>query len=489
MISIFPEPYPDELVYSLLARYYAYAGYLGYRYAAEDLYTNVAVHPDVEFLNPFSTDAVEAITRNRSMESLIAEHTMFPYYARFLQLERRQRAFQTLLQMRSGIRNDLLIPKHSGDTRYLRYCPVCTSEDRQAYGETYWHRAHQMQGVDVCPYHGCYLIHGAVPIDSHSTPALVPAEEEVPDAYTNIVHCQELELRLAQYANAVFQTEVDMTSNVAIGTFLHTRMEGTKYLSVRGEQRYMRLIHHDYTLYYKDFSKGYKELWELQKVFTNDKRCTFDVCLLAMFLDIAIEDLTHMVLPKKSQQQRFDERVHELHRQGLKYPAIAEQMHASINIVKAIGERRYGAECRAPKDSGDPLPSGVKPRDWNKQDRYMLPQVRDAIQQLQGDGTTRPKKVSMLAVARLLHLQGQHLYNMPLCKSEIMRCKESQPEYWARETVWAAKLLISLEEPFNWKHLRELTNMRRQYLQACIPYLGQYTEDNELIASIEALLV
>lgn len=483
MISIFPEPYPDELVYSLLARYYAYAGYLGYRYAAEDLYTNVAVHPDVEFLNPFSTDALEAITRNRSMESLIAEHTMFPYYARFLQLERRQRAFQTLLQMRSGIRNDLLIPKHSGDTRYLRYCPVCTSEDRQAYGETYWHRAHQMQSVDVCPYHGCYLIHSAVPIDSHSTPALVPAEEAVPDSFANVLRGSALELQFAQYVNEVFQAEVDMTADVAVGTFLHSRMEGTRYLSVRGEQRNINVLHHDYNDFYRETPKYQKELWELQKVFTNDKRCTFDVCLLAMFLDIAIEDLTHMVLPKKSQQQRFDERVHELHRQGLKYPAIAKQLNASVNIVKAIGEQRYCTGHGRSKTTG--RPSGVKPKDWSTMDSSMLPRVRDAIRQLQGDGTTRPKKVSMLAVARLLHLQSQHLYNMPLCKAEIIRCRESLQEYWAREVIWAAKVLIAQEGPFNWKHLRELTNMRRQNLQACIPYLGQYTDDDALIASIE----
>ena len=35
MISYFPTAYPDELLYSQLARYYAKSGYMAYTYAAE----------------------------------------------------------------------------------------------------------------------------------------------------------------------------------------------------------------------------------------------------------------------------------------------------------------------------------------------------------------------------------------------------------------------------------------------------------------------
>ena len=38
MIGFFPEFYEDELLYSLLARYYIRSGYLNYVYAAEDLF-------------------------------------------------------------------------------------------------------------------------------------------------------------------------------------------------------------------------------------------------------------------------------------------------------------------------------------------------------------------------------------------------------------------------------------------------------------------
>ena len=52
MISFFPEFYPDELLYSVLSRYYAKSGYTSYIFAAEDLYEKRTVKPDIEFLNP-----------------------------------------------------------------------------------------------------------------------------------------------------------------------------------------------------------------------------------------------------------------------------------------------------------------------------------------------------------------------------------------------------------------------------------------------------
>ena len=43
MISYFPAAYPDELLYSQLARYYTKSGYMAYTYAAEELYVSKIV--------------------------------------------------------------------------------------------------------------------------------------------------------------------------------------------------------------------------------------------------------------------------------------------------------------------------------------------------------------------------------------------------------------------------------------------------------------
>ena len=62
MIVQFPAFYPDELVYSLLARYSARSGYLRYTFAAEELLERPGARPDPEFVNRYTAQAVEAMT-------------------------------------------------------------------------------------------------------------------------------------------------------------------------------------------------------------------------------------------------------------------------------------------------------------------------------------------------------------------------------------------------------------------------------------------
>ena len=163
MISYFPAAYPDELLYSQLARYYVKSGYMAYTYAAEELYVSKIVRPDMEFVNVFTPDALRMISKDMTMEDVVIKHTMFPYYGRFLPLERRQRAFHALVSMQGNYHNLLPIPtRKSSSDRCLRYCPVCADQDRQEHGETYWHRTHQIIGLVACPVHGCYLIHNGV---------------------------------------------------------------------------------------------------------------------------------------------------------------------------------------------------------------------------------------------------------------------------------------------------------------------------------------
>lgn len=47
MISCFPVIYPDELIYSLTARYFVKSGYMAYTFVAQDLFTSKTVRPDI----------------------------------------------------------------------------------------------------------------------------------------------------------------------------------------------------------------------------------------------------------------------------------------------------------------------------------------------------------------------------------------------------------------------------------------------------------
>lgn len=488
MTMYLPEIYPDELVYSWLARYYIQTGYVRYAFVAEELFQSKTVRPDIEFVNQYTASMLQAITEKMPMSEIIEDHTMFPYYGRFLPKERKNQAYTAMIQAKGNYHNLLSMPKRKGNTdRYLRYCPVCAENDRKQYGEAYWHRIHQLQGVKICSQHRCYLVDSQVQISGKASPTLIAAETIISEKCENLLLCQnDIECQLADYVTELFQSKLDLDSDITVGKFLHSRMENTPYRSVRGEQRNISLLHADFQEYYKKLPDNYcSELWQIQKVLTDDRINSYEICMLAMFLNIAVADLARMKLPEQTQEQLFDEQIYLLHEQGLKYPEIARRLGASYDTVKAIGEQRYKKHH---KESNKALKGGVRAYNWQQIDKDTLPLVKDVIRQLQGGGKGRPKKVTVFAIEKSLHLPSKRIATyLPKCRAEIEKYQESQEEYWAREVVWAVNHIITEGNRLNWKQIRNLTNMRKADLIRCFPYIPNYT-DIGTVEKIEMLI-
>ena len=475
MIGFFPEIYPDELVYSWFARFYQRAGYSAYLDAIKDLYESRTVRPDVEFINHLKADVKEVIMAIVPMDELITNHTMFPYYARFMPVERRKRAYQVMLDMDSNIHNELAIPnnrKSNGAVRHVRYCPLCAVEDRERYGETYIHRGHQLMDVDVCYRHHCLLKTTKIPISGKASPRLHVFDSVVEDMEAEPSD-NERALGLARYVTEVFYTRLALDNKVGVGEFLHAKMAGTPYRSIRGQQRNISRLFEDYKNYYRDIpDKGITELWQLQKILNGYRWNTYEVCQLAMLLNVRVGELTDMSLPEKSQEEIFDDRVMELRSQGLKYPMIAEILGASINVVKPIGEGTYaiGERRSRPKNNG-----GLKRYDWDTIDDSTLPRVRKEIAEIKKENTTfRPKRLTVFAMEKRLGFPQGRMKTLRKCKAEIQNNMISQEEFWAQTVVWAANRILNDGETLNWKHVRKYTNMRNANFQLCKPYLDKY---------------
>lgn len=89
MLSFFPKLYPDELLYSALARYHIRSGNKSFRQTDVDLFKyhsqqlcKVALPGNLSYLvknlHLFS---------NHNTETLIQNHTLYPFYATFLTLQ------------------------------------------------------------------------------------------------------------------------------------------------------------------------------------------------------------------------------------------------------------------------------------------------------------------------------------------------------------------------------------------------------------------
>ncbi len=341
MICCFPNVYPDELAYSWFARYKVRSGHISYSGAARDLFEMPTVKPNIEFLSPLSEEALHIISQYMPLNELILKHTMFPHYARFLPLERRKDALDLMLQMNKTYVDALFLKKgHTMQKRFLRYCPICSALDREKYGETYWHRLHQIPEISDCPIHNSHLLSSTIEITSKDSPSLIAAESVIPSASDIIMEKNSKKSGVNQYIKNVFESDLNMESNTPIGKFLHSKLEYTPYVTTRGEQRNMKLLFSSFSQFYTSLPDNpIQEQWQLGKIFQGSRLNTYDICLVGYFLNIPVEELVNMSpLPDKPQYQIFDERILDLHKKGFNYRKIAKIMGASYYSVKFIGE-------------------------------------------------------------------------------------------------------------------------------------------------------
>ena len=192
MIAQFPLPYPDELLYSRLCRYHIRSGNPCLSHTSLELYGTYPIYQSFERMTGMTDDALRWICKHKSLRDVILTETMFPVYSRFCSRERRERELYWLL---SGV------PLPSQERRVPRYCPACAAEDRERYGETYWHRVHQIRGVAVCPEHGCRLVVCDEGINVGTTFRFYDAETLAREECSPVG--EKTEIRLARYAAAV----------------------------------------------------------------------------------------------------------------------------------------------------------------------------------------------------------------------------------------------------------------------------------------------
>ncbi|MDQ0049892.1 hypothetical protein J2T18_004214 [Paenibacillus polymyxa] len=155
----FPSPLPDELLYSIFARYHTYSGNISTKKTMRDLFTQPTVCAVTDLPSHLHQLELRIPGQAISVDTILQKHTLLPYYRLYIPEERYQSVAQELLygdgqsvHMKMGLpANGVKQPS------FLRYCSLCALSDRNQHGAAYWHRSHQLPGVEVCPVHGCYL--------------------------------------------------------------------------------------------------------------------------------------------------------------------------------------------------------------------------------------------------------------------------------------------------------------------------------------------
>jgi len=202
----FPTQYPDELLYSVIARYHVRSGNTSPKATIEDLFdsrTAAAVVDMPCYINALYWNLPEV--KKIEPESLIMQHTLFPYYTAFLQ---QSRVNFVISAMKSNYGGDIhtstgIMASNISVPEFLRFCPKCNMYDISTRGECYWHRIHQVPGVLVCPIHNEILQDSTIAVHGMNKHEFFAANEHNCISKLRLISCNEEIDKLYTLANDI----------------------------------------------------------------------------------------------------------------------------------------------------------------------------------------------------------------------------------------------------------------------------------------------
>lgn len=153
--------YPDEMVYSVVARLRVHYAIQSPKFLLELLYKNRGVSASVSFPNKLEVLFSQLeIGTGFYLHEILHQHTMLPLFIPFVSQKQRNKLIN---QMNSGDASGCSVLSGMAASKIprlnvLRYCPECAVEQRRKYGEAYWQRTHQIAPIEFCATHNARLI-------------------------------------------------------------------------------------------------------------------------------------------------------------------------------------------------------------------------------------------------------------------------------------------------------------------------------------------
>lgn len=438
MIAYMPTIYPDELVYSWFCRYYVHSGCFSHKMALQELYCKKSDYLSKEFIGNLNNEAMEQINEIYSLDELVLDHTMYPQYGRFVPLTEKKEALYRLGHDSCDVHRLFpVLPRNEGE-RYLRYCPLCVKEDREIYGEAYWHRKHQIRNMCICTQHKCRLMESSVLAKSEQSFTFFPAENYTYDREAVFENDLSV-IQYMEYLVSVFDSVMDFDSDIPISSILYDGMSRTKYLKPSRRSRYTKMLADDMGEFYGSMGIcSVASVYQIQKVLLENLYDFSVVCQIAFYLRMGAEELTASSLTKDQIQQEQDS-------------------HYMRNTA---------------------------PVDWEALDRETAPVLEKVVKAVYvgtASENGRPERISEKLVYREMNLLGHQLENMPMCKAIFEKYTESYPESWARKIIWAYRKLEEEGKDFCWTDIRKIAGVKKKNLQKIVPYLIKYADEETVV--------
>lgn len=190
---------------------------------------------------------------NTTPEDVLWNHTTYPYASAFVSEADFAKAIDEALGVTSGTRTIFGVMRNAkvGVSR-RRVCKQCLDEDIAFYGESYWHRSHNLPGAFYCVKHQCLLCETSLP--AHGRPlAKLPVECELtkaPAAWSS-----PLSWQLAEAAERLLARPHRAGEQRAAGFYMSLAVE-TGWMHDRGQVSQPALVRVMKDCFHEEFLKA-----------------------------------------------------------------------------------------------------------------------------------------------------------------------------------------------------------------------------------------
>lgn len=492
MITLFPELYPDELIYSAIARYHIRTGNIDAKNTLRDIYGKDTITAIIEMTSNLEILVNNLPSPTYTIDQLIRNNTMYSYFTAFMSEEKSEKVYR-YMKGRDGIKiyNILgLSNKVVKLNRYLRFCPNCYKEDIKKYGETYWHRMHQVAGLNYCVNHKCKLINSEVSIRSKN-------KQEFVNAHLELEKYNIEELMREQVAAPLIDNDDINDKACIVGKDILYLMENK---SKHYELNYFRDIYiqrlrdiglaDNREVFQDELLIRFKSHWG--ENFLDSINCNFDSSkisnwvttitrkhrkgfhpiqhiLFIRFLGLDIERIFNGSITRSTncsrknniyktieEKQRYRDRWTLLMKEYPNYSKTAlreEDRSAYRWLYKYDNE---WLKKNSPKKKAGQRKNNII--DWEKRDKAVLEMLKKAVEELKKyDG--KPVRITVTKLGKMINaetLLQKHIDKLPECKLFVEENIESIEEFQKRRIKWASKEIDKEDKVYSkWDVLRK----------------------------------
>ena len=495
MLSYFPVMYPDEILYSVIARYHKYSGNAQVRQTINDLFGNKSDSSSVilpAHLNHFSE---QVFSFGISFEELLYNRTLFPFFALFQSDQFIQNVIKWTEENSGKTEFDryAMWRKSAQTSEHLRYCPACLVEDSKRYGEQYWHRQHQIIGVSVCTSHKTVLCDSNIPYASYRSKAYFCPTELATSPVKNPEQLNDAEMEIAvQIANEIqwlfdnFATVHNLwIKNGESFRDIYLFFLSRKGLTTPGGSVRTRQFKTDFTQYYGK----YLNLWELD--FSISKQSCWPIKMLRSETR-QFSFLRHVLMMKYlgSSLGQFFDMIHLYEEEPISKETTNLKTNTSDINKREKYRRIWQTTCEEfPDDCQNDIrllipavytwlirhdnewfyknspairnrtrrPVCKRNVDWTERDEALLAKLKFVVEnELQSQ-----KRPTRITTARLGYSTGainvfrKGIENLPKSEEYLAQAIETRDSYRKRKLIWGANLIINNNEPIvMWKLMK-----------------------------------